>query len=53
MRYQFWYFLLGVSVIIGLIVFFTVSDNRDMIIPIIGVVAGFLGGYTTGRYFRH
>ncbi len=53
MRYQFWYFILGVGVIVGLIVFFTVSDNRDMIIPIIGVVAGFLGGYTTGRYFHH
>ena len=53
MRYQFGYFIIGLGVIVGLIVFFTVSNNRDMIIPIISLVAGFLGGYTAGRYFRH
>ena len=51
-RYQFAYFLLGAGVTVGLIVFFTVSDNRELIPPIVTAIAGFLGGLATGQYFR-
>lgn len=51
-RYQFAYFLLGAGVTVGLIIFFTVSDNRDLIPPIVTAIAGFLGGLATGQYFR-
>ena len=52
-RYQFAYFLLGTVFAVGLIVFFTVSDNRDLIAPIVTAVAGFLGGLAAGRHFRN
>jgi hypothetical protein len=51
-RYQFAYYASGASLIAGLIVFFTLSDNRDLILPIVTAVAGFLGGLATGQRFR-
>ena len=51
-RYQLTYSILGLGAIVGLIIFFTLTDNRDLMIPVITSVAGFLGGLATGRYFR-
>ena len=51
-RYQFAYFVLGAGVTVGLAVFFTLSDNRDLIAPVVTAVAGFLGGLAAGRYWR-
>lgn len=51
-RYQLTYSVLGLGAIVGLIVFFTLSDNPDLMIPVITAVSGFLGGLATGRYFR-
>ena len=51
-KYQFAYSILIGLVIVGLIVFFTVSDNRDMIAPLVAAVAGFLGGFGVGQRFR-
>ena len=51
-QYQFAYFLIGLLAIIGLVVFFTLTDNRDLIAPIVAGALGFLGGLATGRYTR-
>ena len=51
-KYQFAYFLIGLISIIGLSVFFTLTDNRDLIAPIITGALGFLGGLAAGRYTR-
>lgn len=50
--YQFAYFLIGLLAIIGLVVFFTLTDNRDLIAAIITGALGFLGGLAAGRYTR-
>ena len=51
-RYQFAYFLIGLSAVIGSVVFFTLTDNRDLIAPIVTGALGFLGGLAAGRYTR-
>ena len=51
-QYQFAYFLIGLLAIIGLVVFFTLTDNRDLIAAIITGAMGFLGGLAAGRYTR-
>ena len=51
-RYLFAYFLVVVCVVVGLIVFFVASDNRDLIAPLVAAVAGFLGGFAAGQRFR-
>ena len=52
-RLQFIYFLVGLFVAVGMIVLFTFTDNRDMIIPIVTAVAAFLGGFAAGQRFRN
>ena len=51
-KYQFAYATLVALVVVGLIVFFTLSDNRDLIAPLVAAVAGFLGGFAAGQRFR-
>lgn len=51
-KYQFAYAILVSIIIVGLIVFFTLSDNRDLIAPLVAAVAGFLGGFAAGQRFR-
>ena len=51
-KYQFAYAVLVSLMIVGLIVFFTLSDNRDLIAPLVAAVAGFLGGFAAGQRFR-
>ena len=51
-RYQFAYFLLGGAIAVGLIVFFTLTDNRGLLPPIVTGVTGFLGGLAVGQRFR-
>ena len=51
-RYQFIYYFTGLIAIIGLLVFFTLTDNRDLIAPIVTGALGFLGGLAAGRYNR-
>ena len=51
-RYLFAYFLVVVCVVVGLIVFFVASDNRDLIAPLVAAIAGFLGGFAAGQRFR-
>ena len=51
-NYQFAYFLVGGTVAVGLIVFFTLTDNRDLLPPIVTGITGFLGGLAVGQRFR-
>ena len=51
-KYQFAYFLVGSCVTVGLIVFFTLIDNRDLLPPIVTGITGFLGGLAVGQRFR-
>ena len=51
-KYQFAYAILVSLIIVGLIVFFTLSDNRDLIAPLVAAIAGFLGGFAAGQRFR-
>ena len=52
-RHQLIYFLVGLAAAVGMILLFTFTDNRDMIIPIVTAVAGFLGGFAAGQRFRN
>ena len=52
-RYQFLYFILGLISVVGLIVFFVVSDKENLALPIITAVTGFLGGFLAGQRFRN
>ena len=51
-KYQFAYFLIGLFAFIGLIVFFTLTDNGELIVPLITGALGFFGGLAAGRYTR-
>ena len=51
-KYQFAYFLIGLLAIIGLLVFFTLTDNGELIVPLITGALGFFGGLAAGRYTR-
>ena len=51
-RYQFAYVIVGALMIGGAVVFFTLNDNEELMIPIITEVAGFLGGFAAGQRFR-
>lgn len=51
-KYQFAYFVIGACLIVGLIVFFTLSDSRDLIAPVVTGALGFLGGLAAGQRFR-
>ena len=51
-RYQFTYFAVGTAVVVGLLVFFIDSGNRDLITPLLTAVAGFAGGLGTSQIFR-
>ena len=52
-KYQFLYFILGLISVVGLIVFFVVSDKENLALPIITAVTGFLGGFLAGQRFRN
>ena len=49
-KYQFWYFLIAICVVVGLILLFITTDNRDMITPLLAAIAGFLGGLGFQRF---
>ena len=51
-RYQFAYFASGAGILVGLLVFFIDSGNRDLITPLLTAVAGFAGGLGTSQFFR-
>ena len=51
-KFQFAYFALGGVAVIGLLVFFTLTDNRDLLPPIVTGLTGFLGGLAVGQRFR-
>ena len=51
-KYQFAYAILVALVVVGLIILFTLTDNRDLIAPLVAAIAGFLGGFAAGQRFR-
>ena len=51
-RYQFVYYFTALVALIGLLVFFTLTDNGELIVPLITGALGFFGGLAAGRYTR-
>ena len=51
-RREFAYFSIGLATAVGMAVLLTLTDNADMIIPIITAAGGALGGFAVGRHFR-
>ena len=51
-RYQFLYFLIGLIAAIGLIVFFSLTDDRVTLTTVIVAVLGFAAGFGVGRANR-
>ena len=51
-RYKFAYISVGLTAAVGMVVFFALTDNLDMAIPIVTAAAGFLGGLIAGRLSR-
>ncbi len=51
-RYQFIYFFIGLLAVVGLAIFFTLTDNKDILIPLVTAIAGFAGGFALGLRFR-
>ncbi len=47
-RYQFLYFLIGLIAAIGLIVFFSLTDDRVTLTTVIVAILGFVGGFGLG-----
>lgn len=52
-KYQFAYYFTGLVALIGLLVFFTLTDNGELIVPLITGALGFFGGLAAGRYTRN
>ena len=52
-RYQLLYFALSVSVVTGLIIYFTASGNTSLVAAILSGIAGLVGGYGVGRANRN
>ena len=50
-KYQFAYYSAGLAAAVGVTVLFALTDNRDMMIPIVTAAAGFLGGFAARRVF--
>ena len=51
-RRDFAYFCIGLATAVGMAVTLTLTDNADMIIPIITAAGGIFGGFAVGRHFR-
>ena len=51
-RYRLAYFSTGLAAAVGMVVFFALTDNGDMITPIVTAAAGIAGGFAVGRWFR-
>lgn len=51
-RRDFAYFCIGLATAVGMAVSLTLTDNADMIIPIITAAGGIFGGFAVGRHFR-
>ena len=51
-RYQFLYFLIGLLAAVGLIVFFSLTDDKVTLTTVIVAILGFVGGFGVGRTTR-
>ena len=51
-RYRFLYFLIGLIAAIALLVFFSVTNNREMLTNVLIALLGFAGGFGLGRTRR-
>lgn len=51
-RYRFLYFVIGLIAAIGLLVFFSVTNDREMLTTVLVALLGFAGGFGLGRTTR-
>ena len=51
-RYRFLYFVIGLIAAIALLVFFSVTNNREMLTNVLIALLGFVGGFGLGRTRR-
>ena len=51
-RYRFLYFLIGLIAAIALLVFFSVTNEREMLTTVLVALLGFAGGFGLGRTTR-
>ena len=51
-RYRFLYFLIGLIAAIGLLVFFSATNDREMLTTVLVALLGFAGGFGLGRTTR-
>lgn len=51
-RYRFLYFLIGLVAAIALLVFFSVTNEREMLTNVLIALLGFVGGFGLGRARR-
>ena len=51
-RYRFLYFVIGLIAAIGLLVFFSATNDREMLTTVLVALLGFAGGFGLGRTTR-